>query len=92
MPRLVVNLVTESGGINDGQGDASALLIQLELCFDPERSVLVHTVCAAERFPLTDSDGLDADALLDVGMLCIIGLLALQHLLSTESVHEGCAT
>lgn len=92
MPRLVVNLVTESGGINDCQGDAGALLIQLELYFGPERLALIHTVCAAKRSPLTDSDGLDADTLLDVGMLCIIGLLALQHLLSTESVHEGCAT
>jgi hypothetical protein len=53
---------------------------------------LVPAVCAAEEFPLTDSDGLDANTLLDVGMLCIIGLLALQHLLSAESVDEGCAT
>ena len=32
MPGLVVNLVTETGGIDDGQGDASAFLIQFELC------------------------------------------------------------
>jgi hypothetical protein len=49
-------------------------------------------MCATERFPLTNSDGLDADALLDVSVLGIIGLLALQHLLSAESVDEGCAT
>lgn len=32
MPGLVVNLVTETGGVDDGQGDTSALLIQFELC------------------------------------------------------------
>ena len=32
VPRLVVNLVTESGGIDDGQGDAGSFLVQLELC------------------------------------------------------------
>lgn len=55
-------------------------------------SALVQATCATEWFPLTNSDGLDADALLDVSVLGIIGLLALQHLLSAESVDEGCAT
>jgi hypothetical protein len=32
MPGLIVNLVTETGGINDSQGDAGSLLIQLKLC------------------------------------------------------------
>jgi hypothetical protein len=32
MPGLIVNLVTESGGIDDGQGDAGSLLIEFELC------------------------------------------------------------
>jgi hypothetical protein len=32
VPGLVVNLVTKSGGIDDGQGDAGSFLIQLELC------------------------------------------------------------
>jgi hypothetical protein len=53
---------------------------------------LIYAGCAAELLPLTDSDGLDANALLDVSVLSIIGLLALQHLLSAESVDKGCAT
>lgn len=32
VPGLVVNLVAEAGSVDDGQGDAGALLIQLELC------------------------------------------------------------
>jgi hypothetical protein len=32
MPGLVVNLITETGGVDDGQGDTGALLIQFELC------------------------------------------------------------
>lgn len=32
VPGLVVNLVTKTGGIDNRQGDASALLVQLQLC------------------------------------------------------------
>jgi hypothetical protein len=32
VPRLIVNLITEAGGIDNGQGDAGALLIQFQLC------------------------------------------------------------
>lgn len=32
VPSLIVNLVTEARGIDDGQRDARALLIQLKLC------------------------------------------------------------
>jgi hypothetical protein len=31
LPSLVVNLVTEAGGIDNCQGDASTLLVKLEL-------------------------------------------------------------
>lgn len=43
------------------------------------------------RFQLTDSHGLDADTLLKVGIGSIIGILALQDLLSAESVDKSCA-
>lgn len=33
MPGLVVNLVTETGGINNSQRDTGALLVQFKLCF-----------------------------------------------------------
>ena len=32
VPSLIVNLVTEARGVDDRQGDAGALLIELELC------------------------------------------------------------
>lgn len=32
VPGLVVDLVTKTRGINDGKGDARALLVELELC------------------------------------------------------------
>lgn len=41
---------------------------------------------------LTDGDGLDADALLDVGIGSVVSILALQYLLAAKGVHEGCAT
>jgi len=37
----------------------------------------------------TDSDGLDLDALLDVGRVGVIRVLVLEDLLSAERVHEG---
>jgi hypothetical protein len=43
------------------------------------------------RFQLTDSNGLDADALLEVGIGGIVSILALQDLLATESVDKSCA-
>lgn len=32
MPGFIVNLVTETRGINDGEGDSSALVVQFEFC------------------------------------------------------------
>lgn len=49
-------------------------------------------VLRERRLGLTNGDGLDADALLNVSVGRIVGILALQHLLAAESVHEGCAT
>lgn len=91
MPRLVVNLVTETGGVDNGQGDAGAFLVQFELCCGRSAS----GVCSyghAESSRLTDSDGFDADTLLEVGIGSIIGILALQNLLAAERVDEGCAS
>lgn len=31
-PGLVVDLVAETGGVDNGEGDAGALLVKLELC------------------------------------------------------------
>jgi hypothetical protein len=41
---------------------------------------------------LTDGNGLNADTLLEVSVGSIVGVLALQNLLSTESVDESCAS
>lgn len=44
------------------------------------------------RIQLTDSHGLDTDTLLKVGIGSIVGILALQNLLATESVDKSCST
>lgn len=90
MPRLVVNLVTKTGSIDDGQRDAGTFLIQLEL-WSP-RGQLSRTDFAPEGLELTHGDGLDANTLFDVGVGRVVGILALQYLLAAKSVHEGCAT
>lgn len=59
---------------------------------DEERRVSIHEQLSGGDSQLTHGDGLDADALLDVSVGSIIGILALQNLLSAESVDEGCAT
>jgi hypothetical protein len=41
---------------------------------------------------LTDGNGLNANTLLKVSVGSIIGILALQNLLSAESVDESCAS
>ena len=87
MPRLVVNLVTESGSVDNGQGDAGAFLVQLKLC---PGVVSNHGPIGAGVGRHTNGDGLDADTLLEVGIGCVVGILALQNLLATEGVHKGC--
>jgi len=47
---------------------------------------------SGEDSQLTNSDRLDADALFDVGIGSIVGILALQNLLAAESVDKSCAT
>jgi hypothetical protein len=41
---------------------------------------------------LTDGNGLNTDTLLEVSVGSIVGILALQNLLSAESVDESCAS
>lgn len=49
-------------------------------------------VAGAERKrQRTNGDGLDPDALLDMRISIVVGVLALQDLLSAEGVDEGCA-
>lgn len=94
MPGLVVNLVTETGGINNSQRDAGSLLIKLQLCSKVKNNRLAigYNPSCVVYVVLTDGDGLDADTLLQVGVLRIISVLALQNLLAAESVDKSCAT
>jgi hypothetical protein len=41
---------------------------------------------------LTDGNGLNTDTLLEVSVGSIVGILALQNLLSAESVDKSCAS
>lgn len=63
-PSLVVDLVTETRGINNGERDAGSLLIKLELCITGQTSIGDLWTVMVNR---TNGHGLDLDALLDVG-------------------------
>lgn len=87
VPGLVVDLVTETRGINNGEGNPRALLVKLELCAASQSSlvplgvevVLIHT----------DGHGLDLDAVLDMGAVGVVGVLVADHRLAAEGVDES---
>lgn len=87
VPGLVVDLVTETRGINNGEGDPRALLIKLELCTASQLSVVLYGVEVV--LIRTDCHGLDLDAVLDMGAVGVIGVLVADNRLAAESVDEG---
>lgn len=87
VPGLVVDLVTKTRGINNGEGDSRALLVKLELCTASQSTfVLLGIEVLLIR---TNGHGLDLDALLDMGAVGVVGVLVADHRLSTESVDKG---
>lgn len=87
VPGLVVDLVTKTRGINNGERDPRALLIKLELCTASQSSVVLYG--AKVVLIRTNCHGLDLDAVLDVGAVGVIRVLVADHRLSAESVDEG---
>lgn len=87
IPGLVVDLVTKTRGINNGEGDPRSLLVELELCRASQSSVILPRV--EVLLIRTDSHGLDLDAFLDMGAVGVVGVLVADHRLSTEGVDEG---
>lgn len=97
LPSFVVNLITEPRGINDGQRDTSTLLIKFKLCKIPSSSVmyfLSHRVSSSSDSckPRTDSDRLDLDTFLNVGIGGIVVILMRKDILVAERVDKGGAT
>lgn len=80
-PGLVVNLVAESRRVDYCQADAGAFLVELWAQSAPFR----------QRTLRTNGDGLDFDAILDVGHGGVVGVLVVEDALAAEGVDEGCA-
>ena len=86
-PCFVIDLVTESWRINNGQRYASAFLIKLELCIP-----LAHeTQKLVVGVSLTNGDWLDSDTLLNVRAVWVVRVFALKHSLSAQGIYEGSA-
>jgi hypothetical protein len=86
--RLVVDLVTKTGGINDRQRHTSAFLVKLKFF-----AVSVHCSNRKRRtYSLTNCDGFDSDAFFQVGVSSVVGLFRLQDLLAAECIDESCAS
>ncbi len=95
VPGLVVHLVAETGGVDDGQGDAGSFLVKFEfyrrdssqISWRFRLGMLVDS--KADSKAHTNSDGLDLDALLGVRSIGVIGLLVGQHRLAAEGVDKS---
>lgn len=87
VPGLVVDLVTKTRGINDGEGDPRALLVKLELCAASQHWFALYEM--EVDLIRTNCHGLDLDAVLDMGAVGVIGVLVADNRLSAESVDEG---
>lgn len=74
IPCFIIDLVAETGSVDDGQGDASTLLIQLKFCFT--QHVLADRGCDDRSWrraiPRTNCDGLDLNTILDVSSAGIV--------------------
>lgn len=71
VPGLIVNLVAKARSVDDGQRDASALLVELEFC-SSVRLGKCEIINGAYFELLTNRDWLDLDAILDVGRAGIL--------------------
>jgi hypothetical protein len=80
-------LVTETRGIDNGEGDPRSFLIKFELCTASQSSAVLPG--AEVLLMRTDGHGLDLDAVLDMGAVGVVGVLVADHRLSTEGVDEG---
>ena len=83
---FIVDVVTETRRVDDGEGNTNTLLFELYNILSAPRVVKTR---GAVR---TDVNGLDSDALLDVGRFRTIRLLVGEHVRFTKGVHKGCAS
>lgn len=86
-PGLVVNLVTKTWSVHDGQRDTGSLLIKLELysCSQKISCINIGSISALR----TNGVGLDLDSILDVGAGRVVGFLVAEHAFPAKGVDEG---
>jgi hypothetical protein len=90
VPGLIVDLVTEAGGVDNGKGDASTLFIKL--CSSISQGSIIGETCVGKRRwsrRRTDVKGLDLHALFNVGGVGVIALLMIEDSLPAEGVDES---
>jgi hypothetical protein len=87
IPRLVVDLISKTRGIDNSQRNTGSFFVQLELCF---RISCVFVTSLSEVL-LTDSDRLDLDTFFDMRIRCIIIVFAREHLLAAKGVDKRCS-
>jgi hypothetical protein len=83
---FIVDVVTETGRVDDGQGNTNTLL------FEFYGTLLILYEHKTRGAILTDVDGLDPDALLYMRRVRAVRLFVGEHIRFTESVHEGGAS
>ena len=85
-PGFVIDLIAESRRVDDGEGNASAFLVE----FCKPLPLVMHPrpidKAAAAR---TDCDGLDLDAFLNVGDGWVVRVLVVENPLAAQSIDES---
>ena len=83
---FIVDVVTETRRINDGQGNTNTFLFEF---YGTPSTLYEHKTRDAIR---TDVDGLDPEALLYVSRVRAVRLFVGEYIRFAESVHEGGAS
>lgn len=86
-PGLIVDLITKTRSVHDGQRDTSSLLIKLELY--PSSQKMHYFKVEWLSAVRTNGVGLDLDSILDVGASRVVGFLVAENAFSAKSVDEG---
>jgi hypothetical protein len=86
VPRLIVDLISKARRVNDCQGDTGSLFIQFQLY---DLISILNTKSKRLDLLRTNGNRFDPDAFFEVCVRRIIGILALEDLLSAESVDKG---
>jgi len=87
-PCLVVDLVTKTGSVDNGEGNTCAFFVKFELFL----RVSLAVARARWTIPRTNGDGFYPDAFLEMRVCGIIVIAPVQHSLAAESIHKSGTT